>query len=740
MATGDDRRARLPLAALLIDNFDSFANNIADLIGSITAVPVRVVPNTITWDEFADAARHADFVVIGPGPGSPDKPGDFGVCCDVLRDCHLPVLGVCLGMQGMAHHLAGARIVQCQPGDARHGTPRLVHHDGTHDLFQGVPTAFKAVRYNSLLVEANARCRVLAWCLDPYAPMAIDLGGGGGDGPRSSLVRIGVQFHPESHLTQYGRDVVHNFMRHFVVPRRPEPICRPSAPDASSRARTATTPVSIRHRCVPGVFGGPGAVFAALRRRDEWAAWLDSDTSTSYLCVGAGDLSHTLRYDVTSRMVTRCRQGASVRFPVPSFFDCVDDELAGLALDDASRSLAAGLPFDFLGGYCGWFGYEMKAECGHTNTCLPARTPDAAFLFVDRLIVIDDARHETHLIALTTSSSTSSDADSWLETCLSTLRRLCTVERPPAPVWCGSSEFTCRDTLPSYRDKVRHCLEAIAQGESYELCLTTAHEARLSTDDVDPLAVHLNLRQSNPAPHARYFEFGPVAVCCSSPERFLRVDRHRQVSSEPMKGTRKRGASPGRDRTLRQSLASSEKDLAENLMITDLVRHDLSSSCVPGSVVVDQFCDLRTYPNVHQLVSVIRGRLPVPCTPVQCIRRAFPPGSMTGAPKRRAMQILEGLEGSPRGIYSGVSGFLSVSGTADFNVVIRTVVLDRATSAATVGAGGAVVSQSVPDDEFAEMQLKARAPIRALRPVARKPAADDDPCAVPLADPCCQSA
>lgn len=229
-----------------------------------------------------------------------------------------------------------------------------------------------------------------------------------------------------------------------------------------------------------------------------------------------------------------------------------------------------------------------------------------------------------------------------------------------------------------------------------------------------------------------------------------------------MKGTRKRGASPGRDRTLRQSLASSEKDLAENLMITDLVRHDLSSSCVPGSVVVDQFCDLRTYPNVHQLVSVIRGRLPVPCTPVQCIRRAFPPGtlphpssllfvgidppdvrllgSMTGAPKRRAMQILEGLEGSPRGIYSGVSGFLSVSGTADFNVVIRTVVLDRATSAATVGAGGAVVSQSVPDDEFAEMQLKARAPIRALRPVARKPAADDDPCAVPLADPCCQSA
>jgi para-aminobenzoate synthetase len=196
------------------------------------------------------------------------------------------------------------------------------------------------------------------------------------------------------------------------------------------------------------------------------------------------------------------------------------------------------------------------------------------------------------------------------------------------------------------------------------------------------------------------------AVLSSSPERFLRVDRERGVETKPIKGTARRRADPRADVGARDDLLRSPKDRAEHLMIVDLLRNDLGLVSRIGSIHVEKLMDVESYEGVHQLVSTIRGRLRDDVDLVDCIRATFPGGSMTGAPKLRTMQIIDGLEGAPRGVYSGALGYLALNGTADLSIVIRTLVATR--DGATIGSGGAIVMLSDADDEYEEMLLKAR--------------------------------
>jgi para-aminobenzoate synthetase len=369
---------------------------------------------------------------------------------------------------------------------------------------------------------------------------------------------------------------------------------------------------------------------------------------------------------------------------------------------------APDLPFDFALGYVGYLGYELKAETGGA-AAHDADTPDAALLLADRMLAVDHRDDRAWLLALSTV-----DEPAWLETAAARLARLPAPpdeDPPPADLVDATAVdwLEPRHHRAGYLRRVRDCLAAIAAGDSYELCLTNELTARTA---IDPLATYAQLRRISPVPYGALLEFPGLAVLSASPECFLAVGADRVVESRPIKGTRPRGATPEQDEALRRELAADPKDRAENIMIVDLIRNDLSRVCAVGSVRVPRLCTVETYVPVHQLVSTVRGTLRPEVSTVDAVRAAFPAGSMTGAPKVATMAILDRLEGGPRGVYSGALGWFSLSGAAELSVVIRTLVAtpDRV----TFGVGGAVVADSDPAAEYAETVVKSRAMTTAL--------------------------
>ena len=285
-----------------------------------------------------------------------------------------------------------------------------------------------------------------------------------------------------------------------------------------------------------------------------------------------------------------------------------------------------------------------------------------------------------------------------------------------------------------YLEDIATSIAHLREGESYEICLTNELTAPAAAD---PLSLYMELRRVNPAPFASFLRCGDRAVLSSSPERFLRVDRDGVAEARPIKGTARRDPDPAADARLAAHLREDEKTRAENLMIVDLLRNDLGAVCAVGSVEVPALMEVESYETVHQLVSTVRGRLRDGASGLDCVRACFPPGSMTGAPKLRTVEILERLEGRARGVYSGAIGYFGAAGACDLSVAIRTIVLAGAggepdppagPATATIGAGGAIVLGSDPEAEYGEMLLKAAAPLRAIDPHA-------DPASISLSQP-----
>jgi len=263
-------------------------------------------------------------------------------------------------------------------------------------------------------------------------------------------------------------------------------------------------------------------------------------------------------------------------------------------------------------------------------------------------------------------------------------------------------------THGEYLQATQRAKEYIAAGDIYQVNLSQRMSAALTTT---PLTLYRRLTEENPAPFSAYFETPEAAVVCCSPERFLQV-RSGEVETRPIKGTRPRGITPDEDARLAVELLASEKDRAENVMIVDLERNDLGRVCEYGSVHVPELFALESYATVHHLVSTVRGRLRPGATALDCLRASFPGGSITGAPKVRSMEIIEELEPTRRGVYTGAIGYLCFSGDMDVNIVIRTLVVKNGTAYFQVG--GAIVADSDPEGEYQETLDKARSLARAL--------------------------
>jgi len=257
--------------------------------------------------------------------------------------------------------------------------------------------------------------------------------------------------------------------------------------------------------------------------------------------------------------------------------------------------------------------------------------------------------------------------------------------------------------------------EHLRAGDSYEVNLTYRVEVE---DRVEPVSAYLALRLRNPAPYAAFLQHDvPGArgwLLSSSPERFVSIGADRTVETRPIKGTLPRGRTPEEDAVLARRLAGEAKFRAENLMIVDLMRNDLSRVCEPGTVDVPTLMAVESYASVHQLVSVVTGRLDAGVSTIGALRSLFPPGSMTGAPKLRTMEVIENVEASPRGLYSGAFGWIRPDGRADLAVVIRSLATGG-DGTWVLGTGGGVTVRSESRDELEESYAKARALLSALR-------------------------
>ncbi|KAG0448771.1 hypothetical protein HPP92_027673 [Vanilla planifolia] len=651
---------------LLIDNYDSYTYNIYQELAVVNGVPPVVIHNDEwSWEDLHDRlykGNEFDNIVISPGPGSPACSKDIGVCLEVLSHCgDIPIFGICLGHQALGY-VYGAQVIHAP--------------EPIHGRLSGIPSgrksAFKVMRYHSLVIDADTLPKELipmAWTtsshthffLEPGEPemcpastvqanMLLQLGDLSANLGCFGLKDVTILDNADRNKILMG--VMHSHKPHYGVQFHPESVATAHRRKIFENFKRITIDY--------GQVGGAEKIFCNIfgDKNAENTFWLDSSSIDkgrarfSFMGGKGGPLWKQITYHISEH-----RAGGNITIQdddgnVKTEF--LEDGFFNFLNEELNsfhydKEDFDGLPFNFCGGFVGYIGKPRLKEVVNGESWLTQTEKKIRALK-------DTSRKMSDMLKSEEGFSTQS-----------------------------SGSFSVDKSKYQYMNDVKKCLELIRDGESYELCLTTQARKRV---------------------------FNINALDFSSPERFLQLNEQGILEAKPIKGTIARGSTLEEDECLKLQLKHSEKNQAENLMIVDLLRNDLGRVCEPGSVCVPRLMEVQSYATVHTMVSTIQGKKKTNTSAIDSIKAAFPGGSMTGAPKLRSMELLDSIESSSRGIYSGSIGFISYNQTFDLNIVIRTIVIHK--GEASIGAGGAIVALSDPEEEYEEMMLKARVPTKVV--------------------------
>ena len=400
------------------------------------------------------------------------------------------------------------------------------------------------------------------------------------------------------------------------------------------------------------------------------------------------------------------------------------DELRAEAL--ASRYESAPELPSFQGGAVGFVAYDaIGAFEPRVKPQRDGRTPMMAFMEIDKFLIFDNVR-STVTIAVILDNAAYRDSHEAYEAAQKTIAeiyaRLLSAESIArllaqrkaratghAGEPCAKLDFKSEMTKEEFCEIVARCKEAIGAGEVIQI--VPSQKFTVETD-LDALSLYRALRLVNPSPYNFFIRIGAKTLIGSSPEELVKLDGH-MASTAPIAGTRPRGLTPAHDRELESELRADAKERAEHVMLVDLARNDLGRVCETGSVAVENFAHVERYSHVMHLVSNVKGKLAKEYDAYDLLRSAFPAGTLTGAPKIRAMELIAEFEKSPRGIYGGAAGYFSLTGDMDFAIVIRTMVLEN--GLLTMRSGAGIVADSDPCKEYDETVNKAKAIFAAAR-------------------------
>jgi para-aminobenzoate synthetase len=793
---GGGRKPRI----LFVDAYDSFSENIGALLAQTLDAYITFVKidSCISYPTGLDISLNGyDALVLGPGPGNPAEPSDIGIIpslWSVAQANAIPVLGICLGFQSLCLTF-GVPVVR-MPLPC-HGLTKTINHSNK-DIFSGAGD-FVATNYNSLAVriediletpvsrpesacstssnstDVNSGCSTPERVFQSLIPLAWDNFGWLMGVRHGRLPFWGLQFHPESckssktchhilrrwwdYASEWNRTHRPTILPKFLsleiasvtdlekksshdsvgtqVPNFPHLSVTPQESQSSvlrrltasllelsassgSTVQTAVTKLTSREHIAD----------LCYEDSSNWTAFLESTKKGRY-SIYAIPSSSNWRLELSSQYLVV----SSDAYPAQEYsmhhsdiFDLLKSVLK------AQKATGGDSKVPFWGGFLGFFSYEMGLKTAGfvPNTDSRSGTaPEVSLVWVERSVVIDHLEGQVYVQSIRRDDST------WIQkfvnriTCSKGANFIGNCDDQTLDILLANAQ-TSLPSEDAYKANINACQQHLQAGNSYELCLTVETKVKLAACQSWPL--YKNLSRCNPVPFAAFLRLGKTTILSSSPEQFLSWNRQGTIDMVPMKGTVKKST----DMTFAKAsdILASPKESAENLMIADLIRHDLYRALGSNaSVEVVKLCEVVEHETVYQLVSHIRAnppddieRLPEvekQAKVIECgltaLQQTMPPGSMTGAPKKRSCEILSQLEQRPRGVYSGVLGYLDVGGGGGFSVCIRTAFssdddTENGLQTWRIGAGGAITVLSDVDAEWEEMRTKMESVLRAFRP------------------------